>query len=49
MSNHAMRNILTSAIYLIFAMVAVVIFTLGPKIEILLNPVIGASEVTEVW
>ena len=49
MSNHVMRNILTSAIYLIFAMVAVVIFTQGPKIEVLLNPVVGAFEVTEVW
>lgn len=47
--NAAMRSILRSAIYLIFFMAAIVLFTLGPRIEALISPVIGAFEVEKVW
>lgn len=47
--NNVMRNILRSAIYLIFFMAAIVLFTLGPKIEALINPVIGAFEIERIW
>lgn len=49
MTNHVLRNILKSAIYLIFFMAAVVMFTLGPKIEALIHPVVGAFKIEEFW
>ena len=47
--NAMMRSALRSAIYLIFFMTAVVLFTLGPRIEALISPVIGAFEVERTW
>lgn len=47
--NTLMRNVLRSAIYLIFFMAAIVLFALGPKIESLISPVIGAFEIEKVW
>lgn len=47
--NHIMRNALNAAIYLIFAMLAIVLFVLGPKIEALIHPVVGAFKIESVW
>lgn len=43
------RSILHAAIYTIFAMALIVLFTLGPRIEALINPVITAFEIKHSW
>lgn len=47
--NAIMRNVLQSAIYLIFFMMSIVLFVLGPKIEALLHPVISGFEIQRIW
>lgn len=47
--NQIMRNTLGGAIYLIFAMMAIVLFTLGPRLETLINPVMGFFEIKNSW
>lgn len=48
-ANQVMRNTLTAAIYLIFFLTAVVLFVLGPRIEVLIHPVVGAFKIEQVW
>ena len=47
--NSHLRTILNAAIYLIFVMASVVLFTLGPRIEPIINPVIGGFEIKSTW
>jgi hypothetical protein len=44
-----MRSVLRAAIYFIFFMLGVVLFTLGPKLEVLMNPVVGAFKIEKIW
>lgn len=47
--NQIMRNTLIAAVYLIFFMAGIILFTMGPRIEVLLNPVIGAFKIDRIW
>lgn len=44
-----MRSTLNSAIFLITAMAVTTMFTLGPKIESVINPVVRKFEVRKYW
>lgn len=49
MTNRSLNKILTGSVYLIFVLFFIMVFTVGPRIEVLLNPVIGSFQITRSW
>lgn len=47
--NSIMRTTYNAAIWLITIMLAVVVFTLGPRLEVLINPVIRSFQINNSW
>jgi len=47
--NQTLRRLLDASIYIIFGMMFITLFTLGPRIEAVINPVVGAFKIDKIW